>query len=353
MDSHPRAVHPLARLPAVGLTVKLLDCLTIFSSTQKEIRTVGFVGVGAMGDPMSAQIAAAGFRTLIHDADPARAAALAAADARTEQTPSDGSAAAGGEKDRTTARVAADLDAIAAADAVVLMLPNSDVVEAALLDEGLLERMAPGSVLIDMSSSDARRTLALGPKVAAREIDFADAPVSGGVARAGTGELTVIVGAEEDLLARIEPLLDSMAANVFRVGGLGSGHAAKALNNLLSATGLLIAIEAVEAGKRFGIDPETLLELLNVSTGMNHATQTKIDRYVLSGRFDSGFRAELMLKDLRLARAIVGDAGLGTELSGAVVEQWAAATEQLPAGADQTEIHHVTAGKEPVAQEAR
>jgi 3-hydroxyisobutyrate dehydrogenase len=274
-----------------------------------------------MGAPMSAQIAAAGFRTLIHDADPARAEALAAADER----------------------VAADLDAIAAADAVVLMLPNSDIVEAVLLDEGLLERMRPGTVLIDMSSSDARRTVELGPKVAAREIDFPDAPVSGGVARARTGELTVIVGAEDDLLARIEPLLEAMAANVFQVGGLGSGHAAKALNNLLSASGLLIAVEAVEAGKRFGIDPETLLQLLNVSTGMNHATQTKIDRFVLSGNFDSGFRAELMLKDLRLARAIVGDAGLGTGLADAVVEQWAAATAQLPAGADQTEIHHITA----------
>jgi 3-hydroxyisobutyrate dehydrogenase len=329
--------------------VESLDCLTIFSSTQEKIQTVGFVGVGAMGDPMSAQIAANGFRTLIHDADPTRAEQLAVADADRGRGGADGgseqSAAAGG-------RVVADLDAIAGADAVVLMLPNSDIVEAVLLDEGLLERMAPGSVLIDMSSSDARRTVALGPKVAAREIDFADAPVSGGVAKAGAGELTAIVGAEEDLLAHIEPLLKAMAANVFRVGSLGSGHAAKALNNLLSATGLLISIEAVEAGKRFGIDPETLLELLNVSTGMNHATQTKIDRYVLSGRFDSGFRAELMLKDLRLARAIVEDAGLGTELADAVVEQWATANEQLPAGADQTEIHHVTAGKEPVAQEA-
>ena len=119
--------------------VESLDCLTIFSSTQEKIQTVGFVGVGAMGDPMSAQIAATGFRTLIHDADPARAEQLAAADERT----------------------AADLDAIAAADAVVLMLPNSDVVEAVLLDEGLLERMAPGTVLIDMSSSDARRTVEL------------------------------------------------------------------------------------------------------------------------------------------------------------------------------------------------
>jgi 3-hydroxyisobutyrate dehydrogenase len=318
-------------MPAAGLMVESLDCLTIFSSTQEKIQTVGFVGVGAMGDPMSAQVAANGFRTLIHDADPARAEALAAADRR----------------------IAADLDAIAAADAVVLMLPNSDIVDAVLLDEGLLERMAPGSVLIDMSSSDARRTLALGPKVAAREVDFADAPVSGGVAKAGSGELTAIVGAEEDLLVRIEPLLKSMAANVFRVGSLGSGHAAKALNNLLSATGLLISIEAVEAGRRFGIDPETLLALLNVSTGMNHATQTKIDRYVLSGRFDSGFRAELMLKDLRLARAIVEDAGLGTGLSGAVVEQWVTAAEGLPAGADQTDIHHITAGDEPAAEEAR
>jgi 3-hydroxyisobutyrate dehydrogenase len=318
-------------MPAAGLMVESLDCLTIFSSTQEKIQTVGFVGVGAMGDPMSAQVAANGFRTLIHDADPARAEALAAADGR----------------------VAADLDAIAAADAVVLMLPNSDVVDAVLLDEGLLARMAPGSVLIDMSSSDARRTLALGPKVAAREVDFADAPVSGGVAKAGSGELTAIVGAEEDLLARIEPLLKSMAANVFRVGSLGSGHAAKALNNLLSATGLLISIEAVEAGRRFGIDPETLLALLNVSTGMNHATKTKIDRYVLSGRFDSGFRAELMLKDLRLARAIVADAGLGTGLADAVVEQWVTAAEGLPAGADQTDIHHITAGDDPAAEEAR
>jgi 3-hydroxyisobutyrate dehydrogenase len=300
---------------------------------------------------MSAQVAASGFRTLIHDADAARAEQLAAADAGAEAA--DGAANGRADQAATNPRVAAGLDAIAAADAVVLMLPNSDVVEAVLLDEGLLERMAPGTVLIDMSSSDARRTLALGPKVTERQIDFADAPVSGGVAKAETGELTVIVGAEEDLLAHIEPLLQAMAANVFHVGALGSGHAAKALNNLLSATGLLISIEAVEAGKRFGIDPETLLELLNVSTGMNHATKTKIDRYVLSERFDSGFRAELMVKDLRLARAIVADAGLGTELSGAVVEQWAAANEQLPGGADQTEIHHVTAGEKPAAQEAR
>ncbi len=135
-----------------------------------------------------------------------------------------------------------------------------------------------------------------------------------------------------------------MAANIFHVGGVGSGHAAKALNNLLSATGLLASIEAVEAGRRFGIDPHTLLELLNVSTGRNDATERKIDRFVLSEAYDSGFKASLMLKDLRLAASMCEQLGLGTGLAGRVTEQWAAACEQLAPGADQTEIARVTNG---------
>jgi 3-hydroxyisobutyrate dehydrogenase len=282
-----------------------------------------------MGDPMSRRIAAAGFPTVIGDADADRAARLATEDERRAGT----------------------LAEVAASDAVVLMLPNSDVVESVLLGDGLLERMAPGSVLVDMSSSDARRTVELAARVLEHGVAFADAPVSGGVARARTGELTAIVGANPELLVRLEPLLRSMASNVFRVGELGSGHAAKALNNLLSATGLLISVEAVEAGRRFGIDPATLLELINVSTGMNHATKTKVERYVLSERFDSGFRAALMLKDLRLAEAICEDAGLGTTLAGQVTEQWARAAAQLAPDADQTEIARVTA-RAPHADEA-
>lgn len=274
-----------------------------------------------MGDPMSSRIAGAGFETVISDADEGRAKRLAG----------DGPRRSG------------DLAAVAAADAVVLMLPSSDSVESVLLDGGLLAGLGPGNVLIDMSSSDPRRTVGLGRHAAERGVTFADAPVSGGVARARAGELTAIVGADDAVLARIEPLLQSMATNIFHVGALGSGHAAKALNNLLSATGLMIAVEAVEAGRRFGIDPHVLLELLNVSTGMNHATQTKIERYVLSDTFDSGFRAQLMLKDLRLARALCEELGLGTALAGCIVEEWSAACEHLAPDADQTEIAKVTA----------
>ncbi|MHB1538145.1 MAG: NAD(P)-dependent oxidoreductase [Solirubrobacteraceae bacterium] len=309
-----------------------VDCLTICSlAVDNPIRRVGFVGVGAMGDPMSSRIAAAGYATVICDAEEGRAARLAA----------------GGP------RRAGEVAALAEADAVVLMLPNSDAVESVLLGDGVLESLAPGAALIDMSSSDPQRTVELGARVLARGVGFADAPVSGGVARAGTGELTAIVGAEATLLARIEPLLRSMASNVFHVGGLGSGHAAKALNNLLSATGLMIAAEAVEAGRRSGIDPHTLLELINLSTGMNHATQTKIERYVLRERFDSGFRAGLMLKDLRLAKAICERTEIGTGLAGRVAAEWEIACERLAEDADQTEIARVTAGSAPAGTGSR
>lgn len=313
----------MAWRPVWAKIVYQLDCLSISPSSHNiPFQRVGFVGIGAMGDPMSTCVAMAGVETLIADADASRAASLAA-DGR---------------------RRAVTLAELGTCDAVVLMLPDSNVVEAVLLADGLLDRLQPGSVLLDMSSSDPRHTRALGARVAEREVAFADAPVSGGVARARTGELTVMVGADGLLFDRIKPLLSTMAANVFHVGDLGSGHAAKALNNLLSATGLLVAIEAVEAARRFGLDPVTLLELVNVSTGMNHATKTKIERYVLSETFDSGFRARLMLKDLRTARALCEEMGLGTGLAAAVAETWATATEQLGEGADQTEVYRVTAG---------
>lgn len=289
-------------------------------ATDTAIHRVGFIGVGAMGDPMSGQVADGGFEVVIHDADPDRAAQLA------------------GEGPRR----AGSLAEVADADAVVLMLPSSNEVEALLLDDGLLEALGAGTVVIDMSSSDPRRTVELAPQLQGRGLLFADAPVSGGVARAQTGELTAIVGGDEELVARIRPLLESMATNIFHVGEVGSGHAAKALNNLLSATGLLISVEAVEAGRRFGIDPQVLLELINVSTGMNHATKTKIERFVLSERFDSGFRAALMLKDLKLAGALCEHLDLGTGLAGHVLDEWGAATEQLEPGADQTEVARIT-----------
>src|ERR1700733_12298296 len=180
--------------------------MTIFPfAADPSLPRVGFVGGGAMGDPMSSRIAAAGFATVIHDAQDGRAARVA------------------GDGPRRAGRLAD----VADADAVVLMLPGSDEVESVLLAEGLLDRMGSGTTLIDMSSSDPQRTVALAERVRERGVAFADAPVSGGVARARTGDLTAIVGGEAPLVAHVTPLLQSVATNIFHVGGIGSGHAAK------------------------------------------------------------------------------------------------------------------------------
>ncbi len=317
--SGPRSSRALALWIAFRV-----DCLIISSSeTHTSIQTVGFIGLGAMGDPMSAQIAQAGFRTVVYDAKPGFAQELAEDDLRVPGSVASVASSDAGRSDASQQR----RRRVGAAGG---RAAGGDVA---------------GQILIDMSSSDPRRTVALGERTAAQGIAFADAPVSGGVAKARTGELTTIVGAEDDLLERIRTLLDRSCREHSRSGGLGAGHAAKALNNLLSATGLLIATEAVEAGARFGIDPHTLVELINVSTGMNHATKTKIEQYVLSQRFDSGFKASLMLKDLRLAGELCQELGIGTGLAAQVVAEWASACDQLPEGADQTEIALVTSGK--------
>ena len=281
---------------------------------------LGFVGIGAMGDPMSARVAAAGHDVLVFDADLATTRTRIASDTRRLGT----------------------LPEIARTRLVLLMLPNSDAVESVLVHQGLLSALAPGSTVIDMSSSDARRTVHMAETAREEGIRFADAPVSGGVARAKIGDLTAMVGANEELADEISPVLSTMAARVFHVGSPGAGHAAKALNNLLSAAGLMISVEAIEAARRFGIDPRVMLDTLNVSTGMNHATQTKIERYILSRTFDSGFRAELMMKDLHLAGELIAEARLGTSLAENVIAQWRDALADLPPAADQTEIALVT-----------
>lgn len=280
---------------------------------------VGFVGVGMMGEPMVRALVAAGHRVTVHDADPARPAALRAdcGDAVT---------------------VAQSLAALGGLDLVITMLPTSDIVETVALKQGLADAMTSGALLADMSSSEPARTVALGATLAERGLAMIDAPVSGGVARARTGSLTVMAGGGDADVARARPVLEAMAARVFHVGGLGAGHAAKALNNVLSACGLLIASETTEVARRFGLDRQTFLDLVNQSTGRNDATENKMAKFVLSEQYNSGFTAALMAKDLRIARDLAASTGAPTRLLGNLTDAWAEAIEQLPAGADQTEV---------------
>ena len=122
------------------------------------------------------------------------------------------------------------------------------------------------------------------------------------------------------------------------VGPVGSGHAAKALNNLLSATGLVAAAEVLLVGRKFGMDAATLLAVLNASSGRNQATETKYEKFILSHTYASGFGAALMRKDIGIALDLAHSENVPTVLGDTLATLWGAAVEGLEPGADHTEV---------------
>ncbi|MBO0731529.1 MAG: NAD(P)-dependent oxidoreductase, partial [Acidimicrobiaceae bacterium] len=214
---------------------------------------------------------------------------------------------------------------------------DSSVVEAVLVSPDVALALRPGSVVVDMSSSEPDRTRTLARRLQDASVALVDAPVSGGVARARTGELAVMVGGDEATIARVEPVLRHFG-RVLRAGPVGAGHAVKALNNLMSATHLLVSSEAIIAGRAFGLDPEVILDIVNASSGRSGSTEIKWPNFILNGTFNSGFSLRLMLKDMRIAAGLAEKLGAPDPLSRRAVEIWADAAEALPETADHTEI---------------
>lgn len=250
-----------------------------------------FVGLGNMGAPMARRYAP-GRELFVFDMDPGARAAIS------EET----GALALPNLASTPEHVTT----------VILMLPNSRIVESVVRESvvresGLLAQLRPGSMIIDMGSSEPASTAALAEDAGAAGIAYVDAPVSGGVARAITGELAIMAGGTTEAFEAALPHLQPMGTNIVHVGKAGTGHAAKALNNLLSATNLSAAAEILCAAASVGIEPETMVKVINGSTGRSQATEVKYPRHILTGKFDSGFAMDLMLKDLRIARSIFSD----------------------------------------------
>jgi 3-hydroxyisobutyrate dehydrogenase len=147
-----------------------------------------------------------------------------------------------------------------------------------------------------------------------------------------------MAGGETAELDRAEPILRAMGTSIHRCGGIGAGQAMKALNNLVSAGGFLIGIEALLIGQQFGLDPALMVDVLNASTGMNNSTQKKFKQFVLSRRFDSGFGLDLMVKDLSIALEVGRDQGVPTPFAALCREMWAAAAKSLGPGEDHTGV---------------
>ena len=227
-------------------------------------------------------------------------------------------------------------------DIVFTCLPSIENVEYVLLGQknykGICNVLKSGSLCVDLSSSDPLKTKILAKKLKKKNIRFLDAPISGGVTGAIDGSLTVMVGGEETDFNFVKPILKLFGKKILHVGGFGSGQAAKCLNNLCSATGLLIAAECVNVAKSFGIEENLFIDLLNVSTGKNNSTENKIKQFILSKNFDSGFAISLMKKDLDSAIKLATDQKVSTPLGAKSLDFWNAATNFLPSESDHTEI---------------
>jgi len=221
---------------------------------------------------------------------------------------------------------------------VILMLPGSLEVEAVLLEQRLLTALSARTLLVDMSSSEPAPTRALAVRAGECGVTLLDAPVSGGVRGAVQGALTIMVGGPPDACEAITPLLRCLGSRVVRCGEAGSGHAVKALNNLMSAAHLLASSEAIQIGQAFGLDPRVILDVVNGSSGRSGSTMTKWPDFILTGTYDSGFRLRLMVKDMRIALGLAESAGVSARLNSAALELWSQAEQALPEDADHTEI---------------
>jgi 3-hydroxyisobutyrate dehydrogenase len=187
-------------------------------------------------------------------------------------------------------------------DVVVLCLPTSDHVREAVFGAtGLAATLSPGSMIIDQTTGDPLQTQLMAAELEASDIDLIDAPVSGGREGAEAGTIAVMVGATDAQFDRARPLLDLLTSNAFHVGPVGSGHAMKLVNNLVSATQRLVALEGMTLAAKSGIDPVRARDVLAAGGARNAFIEGPLLPLVLDGNLGAGFTLGLMLKDVRLA----------------------------------------------------
>ena len=262
------------------------------------ITKVSFIGIGNMGAPMAAHLIERGFDVTVFDVRREAAREFVSAH---------------GGKLATSL-----VEAGRTAQAAITMLPDhSNVREALLESEGLASVLESGAIAIDMSTSDPRATVSIGDELAQRGIGYVDAPVMGGVVFAKDATLDVLVGGEDALIEQCMPLFMAMGRHVFRCGPLGSAHALKLLANYVNASTLVVVLEAMAAGLKFGLDMRSMTDALaSMCCGRQHPLEKKVIPQVLTRKFGTGMTLSLMAKDVALAADFAHAIGAASPLAG-------------------------------------
>ena len=279
---------------------------------------IGFVGIGAMGWPMAANLVRRQFPVAVYDLDRERQDRFVQA------------------HQSRAASTLADLGKDASV--IVTMLPTGRDVREVLLsaeDGALAKALKPGTIVVDMSSSDPAGTRELAATLAARGVILIDAPVSGGTRGAEAASLTIMIGSgDKAAVERVRPVLEGMGQRLFETGGSGTGHAMKALNNFVAGTNFLAAAEALVVGRRFGLDPALMIDIINQSTGRSFSTEHVIKQHVLTRTFATGFQLGLLAKDVKIAADLADDLQAQAPVAQLSCDLLARARDRLGATAD-------------------
>ena len=240
---------------------------------------VGFIGLGNMGGPMALNLVKAGFELIVHDINPARVAPLATAGATVEASP----------------------EAVAAkCHRTICMVETTDQAEAVILGEsGIIQSAKQGDIVLCMSTIDPLAARRFSESLAGKGVAMLDAPVSGGTHGAAAGTLSVIVGGPAETFAAAEDVFHALGENVFHVGDIGHGLAMKLINNMLGQIATVAIAEALVFGKKAGLDPRKIFEVVSVSTGNSVQFQNRVPR-MLARNFAPGGTVDISYKDQEL-----------------------------------------------------
>jgi 2-hydroxy-3-oxopropionate reductase len=262
--------------------------------------TIGFIGLGVMGDPMARNLLDAGHSLVVHSRSPGPVEALAEAGAETASGPRE-------VAERT--------------DVVITMLPDSPAVEAVVLGEdGVLAGASEGDLLIDMSTIHPTVSVAVAEAAGERGVAALDAPVSGGDVGAQQGELSIMVGGEEHAYERARPIFDVLGKTIVHVGEAGGGQVVKACNQVVVAITIAGVSEALVLGEKAGVDPELILDVLGGGLAQNKVMEMRRSNF-LGHDFTPGFRIDLHHKDLGIALGSGDEYGVPLPVTGLVQQQ--------------------------------
>ena len=266
---------------------------------------IGFIGVGAMGKPMAKNLLAAGHEVFVFD--------LVSANVQ--------------ELEKEGAKACADnKDLAGKVELIITSLPNAKIVETVMTGkEGVFASCKPGTIIMDMSSVAPESTKAMAKIAKQSSLRYIDAPVSGGVAGAAAGTLTIMVGCDKETFEEISPVLKALGKNIYHAGETGSGDAVKIVNNLLLGANMAALAEALVLGVKMGLKTQVMKDVISVSSGRSYALEAKFEKFIMADSFDTGFAVDLQYKDLGLAMEAAKDTCSPLPITAAAMEVFEAA----------------------------